>query len=148
MNPNNITSPPQRYRAVHFDGTISDEVLDLGFGVGGVKVVNVIVRGIRRSWFVGEDCHPPDLSTGHYDADGKELFGGDVCDTYNSIGVVCWMDGCFCVRYVIKPDKRRGYETEGAVHLALYWQGSAPQVIGNIHNPAALPEEVRRMLDD
>jgi len=154
MNPNDITtSPPLRFRIVnkntkeefHF---LLDEICGTGKPDDNLYIMPGLCE--ERVDFGGallfRDCHPPDLSTGHYDAEGKEVFGGDIrYRTYPSKHYVLtyWEDdGWFSLPLGVDWGENPLAEDAYDDNVLEY-----DTVIGNIHNASALPEEVRRMLE-
>jgi len=152
MNLNEIeTSAPLKFRAIPkapempskpFYFTLQDAVL-----VGGI--------GSFRRLYLQDQYYPPDQFTGHVDKDKREIYGGNVFHfSYKG-------EGRLMVKYAYlfwNSDDGQWWlwdmekkQTAGCWSNCL-WEiekrGLQIEVIGNIHNPDALPEEVRRMLDD
>jgi phenolic acid decarboxylase len=151
-----LTGPPLKLRVVHFDGRIAkstgpNTISAFEFEGHVLRAIHVhLASGIDvERWIVDQDCHLPDLSTGHHDKDGKGIYGGDV-RRFNSeeikitgdyYFIVVWKqkDTSFCIHW-LSLSLNVGCSIETVLTYSTY--------LGNIHNPEALPEEVRRMLND
>jgi hypothetical protein len=155
MNQNDIvTSPPQRYRAVHKETGKEYRVVQLYWDrlgrLASIEILTGVLGKTRR--LVKATNYHIDQSTGHYDAEKREVFGGDV-------RFVNWPSNGFYV--VTGWESRRksidfveawySYPLDDSICDRPYPISNdifLSKVIGNIHNPEALPEEVRRMCDD
>jgi uncharacterized phage protein (TIGR01671 family) len=138
------TSPPLKFRAVHKE-TKGEYFL-------GLDDVRYGVLQLEKKAVALKDCDI-DQSTGHHDADSKEIYGGDVVVIQSTpecslsplhtgkelIFIVAWN------KESLLWDLK---DATGGYGFFEFWddQLSSMRVVGNIHNPDALPEEVRRML--
>jgi uncharacterized phage protein (TIGR01671 family) len=164
------TSPPLRFRAVHHDGrlgfvlnmnfpqSIERQYVDVAILLGTQEDGSFSLRTFDwdyEEWEVLRDCHPPDLYTGCTDKDGNDIYGGDVVVIQST--PECSLSSLHTGKeliFVVVWNKESLLwdlkDATGGYGFFEFWddQLSSMRVIGNIHNPEALPEEVRRMLND
>lgn len=148
MNSENLaTSPPLKFRAVHkvtkhtwyftFAEIIRDDA--------GTAIVVPETEDYSADMVLLSECHV-DLFTGHYDKGGKggkEIYGGDVVCRKGDVFLVYWNeDGLWCGRHPSSALEEQDPDTS----LWAITKYGGCNVIGNIHNPATLPEEVGNLL--
>lgn len=132
MKSNDIqTNPPLRTRLrVHFNKSRYEKMK---------KYLDAIPDGMQTILDFG-NCEV-DLSTGRHDIDGKEIYGGDVMQSEHGMYVISW-DNEAMTWIVVDPECGTKCGCLNGYAFA------EDKVIGNVRNPAGLPEEVRRMLDE
>jgi hypothetical protein len=154
MNLNDLTTSPQlKFRAIHKETKKEGAVLGLSFDYEGkLEAVRVLLDVSQESdgfCDVDEEAWDAaicdvDLFIGQCDKDGKGIYGRDVTEEHHA-GQTCYGIICFGRDY-------NGWYTQWLNHPSLATSmiiaNETTKIIGNIHNLDALPEDVRRMLEN
>lgn len=134
------TSPPHKFRAV-YKHLLTERYFTFANIFHGNEI-GVLKDGCldctQPTWRIA-DCHI-DQFTGHVDKNDREIYGGDVVkvDFYNSVGIgmIQWKQAAWFICW-ISVDRHDAL-------LYSTWR-ETKEILGNVHNPDALPEEVREM---